>query len=78
MANWFYKMLGLPPNKTRSEVDRIERLRVEHRARAGTLAIRMGIIIPSSTHVPLWSLPILERLVERVERLERDKGNAKP
>ena len=72
--NWLYKILsGLPPSKSRVELERVAKLRAGHATRANALAKRVGVTIPDQTHVPLWSLPILEQLVTRIELLEEEK-----
>lgn len=43
----------------------------EERKRVETLARNLGIEIPGSIRLEMWALPILEKLSERIEDLER-------
>lgn len=80
MLDWFTKIFGRLKwaylrgyKEERRKQDEVSRLRTDHTARANVLANRVGVTIHDSTHVPLWSLPILEELVKRIETLERRK-----
>ena len=52
----FFEKTPIPPNP--------------HEKMAESLAERVGTNIPSDIRVALWSLPILEKIVERIEAIE--------
>ena len=52
----------------------MEHLFPRFRARIELLAEKLGINIPYGLPVQFWMLPILEELVNRIEKLEEKKG----
>jgi hypothetical protein len=45
---------------------------LQHKERADLLARRLSTYLPDQMDPAVWSLPILEALVDRIERLEKE------
>lgn len=43
----------------------------ESKSRAKRCAERLGVVIPGYIEIEMWSLPILEVLIDRIEALEK-------
>jgi hypothetical protein len=41
------------------------------RRKAEDLAARLQVVIPGDSHIVFWSLHLLEAMVDRIEKLER-------